>query len=56
MTKDTDEQSSEEIYRTRFERVLSAGAFVPRELGCVTTEVGRCVLQPGSLSRRHVNY
>ena len=34
--KDTDEQPDEEIHRVRSGRVLSAGASVPVELGCVT--------------------
>ena len=40
MLKDTDEEPNEEIHRVRSWRVLSAGASVPVELGCIP--------QPGS--------
>ena len=41
--KDTDEQPDEEIHRVRSGRVLSAGASVPVELGCVTLLVWMCL-------------
>lgn len=34
--KDTDEQPDGELHRARSEKVPSAGASVPMELGCIT--------------------
>ena len=42
IVKDTDEQPDEEMHRARSGRVLSAGASVPLELGCVTLPVWLC--------------
>ena len=42
MIKDVDEQPDEEIHRKRSGRVLSSGASVPLELGCVTLLVWMC--------------
>lgn len=36
MIKETDEQPGEEIHKASSGRVLSVGASVPMELGCIT--------------------
>ena len=38
MVKDTDKQSDEKIHRARSRRVLSTGASVPVELGCISLQ------------------
>ena len=48
MMKDPDELPDEEIHRMRSGRVLSAGASVPVELGCITLPVHGFVRQPGT--------
>lgn len=42
--KDTDEQPDGEIHRARSEKVPSAGASVPMELGCITLPL--CINSP----------
>lgn len=43
MLKDTDEQPDEETHRERSVRVLSSGASIPVELGCIMPLVYGCV-------------
>ena len=47
MIKDTDGQPDDEIDGVGSRRVLSSGASVPVELGCITLPVHGCVHQAG---------
>ena len=48
IVKDTDEEQDGDIHKVKPRRVLSAGASVPVELGCITFPVSGCVHQPGN--------
>ena len=51
--KYTDDQPDEEIHGARSGGVLSTGAFVPMELGCISLPAHGCVLPTWKRAKVH---